>query len=143
MNFFNQIFSGVYHPKDVPDEKVSSALAHCMGTWRKYRNPESVRNPSKIHGFPTESQRDRTESQTKCHPNKTPTDSVRIPSRFRRSFVRVTLRRDSMGIPWKIHGISMEFPWIPRIPDGFRVSISPCSQCTRAELTSLSRTSFG
>ena len=28
MNFCGQIFSGVHHPQDVQDEKVSTALSH-------------------------------------------------------------------------------------------------------------------
>ena len=80
--------------------------------------------------------------KTECHPNKTPTDFRRNPHGIRRSFVRVTFRRDSVGIPskirwsfvrmtfrrdsmenpWKIHGISMdstENPWNFHGFDGF------------------------
>ena len=57
----------------------------------------------------------------------------------------------SVDDPWKIHrfknfygfnGKSTKFPWIRRIPDGSRVSVSPCSQCARVKLTFLSRMSL-
>ena len=73
----------------------------------------------------------------------------RIPSGFRQKSAGVLLGWHFWWDPSMIHGKSMEnprnfhgfngksteFPWIRRIPDRFRVSISPCSQCARAELT--------
>ncbi len=41
------------------------------------------------------------------------------------------------------HGIPIEFPRIPRIPDESRGSISPCSPRGTTELTFSSRVSWG
>ena len=47
MNFRDRIFSGVYHPKDVRDEKVFSALAHWEHGEIETLNPLGIR---RIHG---------------------------------------------------------------------------------------------
>ncbi len=101
----------VYHPKDVRDEKVRSALAHWEHGEIETLNPSGIRQ---IHGnsmdfpwiineiaaechpdkTPTDFRRNLDGIATECHPDKTPTDSG-----------RVTFRR----IPSMIHGKSTEF----------------------------------
>ncbi len=72
LTFAVKFFSSVYHPQDVPDEKVSSALAY----WEH----------GKRNGIAMESRRNRRNRD-------------RFPTDFRQSFVRETFRRDSVGIP--------------------------------------------
>ncbi len=76
------IFSEVYHPQDVRDEKVISALAHWEHGEIKILVPSKIRW---IHGTSmesTESQRNHNVIATECHRDKTLTKNLSGIRRF-------------------------------------------------------------
>ena len=134
MNFRVQIFSGVYHPQDTWDEKVSSVLPN-----GEHGEIEPL-DPSRICWICENSMENPWTCDGLYYPSLIDTfwclGGIWTPNREGLALYPLIVRHRSTDFPWIFHGIQ-------RIPDGSRGSISPCSLQGKTQLTFSSRVSWG